>query len=107
MANPPRKKGTGGETELLGILREDAPTLARTAASSVIDLQRLGPDPINVLATRPDNGQWLMTTNLDDFRRLLSGKVVLEVGLNIEVKRYKKFSLHTIFEGKFGRKKRG
>ena len=104
MANPPRKKGTGGETELLGLLRDIAPTLARTPASSVIDLQRLGPEPINVLATRPDNGQWLMTVALEDFRRMVTGKVPLEVGLNVEVKRYRKFSLHSIWNAKFGGK---
>lgn len=105
MSNPPRKKGTGGETELLGLLREDAPTLARTPASSVVDLQRLGPEPINVLATRPDKGQWLLTVSLDDFRRMLRGTTPQNVGLNIEVKRYKAFSLHTIWTSKFGGKR--
>ena len=52
-------------------------------------------DPIHALATRPDRGQWLVSIPLTDFLRMLDNRA------EVEVKRYKKFSHHTIFEGKF------
>lgn len=54
------------------------------------------------LATRPDRGQWLVTIRLDDLFHILR-----EHGdsAHIEVKRYARFALHTIFEKKFGGKK--
>jgi len=101
MANPPKAKGTGGETELLRALRDRGITVQRTSAGKTFDLQRLGEAPvIQALATRPDYGQWLVTMRLDDFALLLPNPC----GLEIEVKRYKRFSHHGIFESKFGGK---
>jgi hypothetical protein len=113
MANPPRKKGTGGETELLQLLQDATygfafRNLVRTPASSRVDLAAPGEaGPINALATRPDRGQWLVTVDLDTFKQLVywSEPAHREYAINIEVKRYSRFSLHTIFESKFGRKK--
>lgn len=106
MTNKPKAKGTGGETELFRLLGIHG--LVRTPASSLVDLTRPGWDPaIKVLATRPDHGQWLFTMDLPTFRALLQaydGDTPFESRLDIEVKRYKKFAQHTIFEGKFGSK---
>lgn len=115
MANPPKKKGTAAETELRKELMMHGLTFVRTPASSPYDLtnqlpDRLELDPLEVLATRPDRGQWLVTMRLDQFAELLHAT---DEGPNaypeprethIEVKRYARFSLHTIFEKKFGRK---
>lgn len=114
MANPSRQKGTAGETELLRLLAEHGLTFTRTPASSPYDLTNATPsrielEPLEVLATRPDRGQWLVTVRLDQLAWLLryvassSGSVV-PWETHIEVKRYKKFSLHSIFESKFGAK---
>lgn len=107
MANPPRQKGTGGETELLRILAGYGLTFARTAASSPYDLTNARPDvlevdPLEVLATRPDRGQWLVTMRVSHFADLLSYLRQGSWETHIEVKRYKRFSLHSTFEKKFG-----
>ena len=108
MSNPPRKKGTAGETELVGKLAEEKLIVFRQPAGNVYDLGRGGLDPaIEVLATRPDRGQWLVTLRLADFAELVkaldrSGKRKL----HIEVKRYAKVAIHTIYEGKFPRKEK-
>lgn len=108
MANPSKAKGTGGETELKGLLRADGIEVRRTPASSIVDLEADGTDSFSgrfeVLATRPDHGRWLVTMTLDDFTTLWSYAEPHQ-GLAVEVKRYKKFSLHSIYEKKFGRKK--
>lgn len=105
MANPSKAKGTGGETELLRLLNIEG--LVRTPPATVWDLERQGAlPPVEVLATRPDRGRWLITTSVDDFRRMFhhyGGDHI--VALRVEVKRYKKFSLHSIYEAKFGGKK--
>lgn len=93
-----KQKGTGGETELLRLLA--LPGLVRTPASSTYDLSRpaVGPwfgPPIQALATRPDRGQWLITLRATDFAELVGET---EAPLEIEVKRYRRFSLHSIFE---------
>lgn len=111
MANPPRKKGTGGETELIALLDANGLTMRRTPASSPYDLLREGlGDPLEALATRPDRGRWLVTLRAEDFAQLVvqrdanalaNGRPARPV--HVEVKRYARFSLHSIFEGKFGR----
>jgi hypothetical protein len=114
MANPPKKKGTGGETELLRLLADEGYLpFVRTPPTTTYDLtnarpNRLELEPLEVLATRPDRGEWLVTMRLPDFVRLLHmtdeyGSDVWET--HIEVKRYARFSLHTIFNSKFGRGK--
>ena len=90
-----KQKGTGGETELLRRLA--IPGLRRTPASSKHDLEVDGPDCVYALATRPDRGRWLITIDVDSFLRLYGGQA-----LKIEVKRYRKFRHHTIWEEKFG-----
>lgn len=116
MSNPPKAKGTGGETELLRIMQAAEPSLRRTAASSVYDLESEGAfAPIELLGTRPDRGQWLITMAVPDFNFLWSvykhsiARPDMPRGfvhpMHVEVKRFKKFAHHTIFEGKFGRHK--
>lgn len=102
MANPPRQKGTGYETEVVNDGLERGLDIVRQPASSTFDLMVRGSTGrfIDALATRPDRGQSLVTIRLDDFFHLLS-----EHGDNarIECKRYARFALHTIFDKKFGR----
>jgi hypothetical protein len=111
MANPPKKKGTGGETELLRLLSDEGLAFVRTPPTSTYDLTnslpgRLELEPLEVLATRPDRGQWLVTMRADQFAQLLLSYNDPDVWeTHIEVKRYARFSLHTIFEGKFGKSK--
>lgn len=110
MANPPRQKGTGAETELVQVFADEGLVFVRTSATSGYDLTNANPhrreiDPLEALATRPDRGQWLITLRVKDFARLLS---LTDISggpqeTHVEVKRYKRFSLHSIFEGKFKR----
>jgi Holliday junction resolvase len=107
VSNPPRQKGTAGETELLRTLRSCGfEGFVRTPSSSNYDLDQPGHGPvIEVLATRPDRGDWLMTIDLTDFVSLLawatSGYGEGPWAVHIESKRYKRFSLHSIFRSKF------
>lgn len=106
MVNKSKAKGTGGETELLKLL--DITGMVRTPPGTKWDLERSGWNSIrsiDALATRPDHGQWLVTMGIDTFKRML---LFLDediyppvTPIRIEVKRYKRFSLHTLFEGKF------
>lgn len=104
MANPSKQKGTAGETELRKKL--DFIGAFRMPAGARFDLMVSGADPaIGLLATRPDRGEWLLTLRLEDFLDLRNPGHLYDEhqrALNIEVKRYKKFSLHTIFASKFG-----
>jgi hypothetical protein len=112
MANPPKAKGTAGETELLHELAPYMPGLVRTPPATLWDLEQKGalPSVTELLATRPDRGQWLVTMTLDEFKALWL--VVTDAvdqsrlpEVRIEVKRYARFALHSIFEKKFGRKR--
>lgn len=113
MSNPSKQKGTAGETELKRLLDGFGLPFERTPASSTYDLTNANPTrlellPIEVLATRPDRGRWLVTMDLSDFAALLSLTYAQEYGhweTHIEVKRYARFALHNIFEKKFGRKR--
>lgn len=116
MSNPPKQKGTSGETELLRLLEGYDLAFVRMPASAPYDLtnahpNRLELEPLEVLATRPDRGKWLVTMRLDQFVILLKDTAYMaqepEIPweTHIEVKRYKRFSLHSIFEGKFGARK--
>lgn len=92
-----KQKGTGGETELLR--RMNLRDMVRTPPATTYDLARPGlSPPVEVLATRPDKGEWLMTLRLEDFLHIFEGDAC---ELRVEVKRYKRFSLHTIFTSKF------
>lgn len=107
MANPPKQKGTGGEREVKVEAEARGFTVDRMPPSSNFDL-RVHPHPLapasaghlDGLATRPDHGRWLVTIPLGTLLELME---VSGYRGHIEVKRYKRFSLHTIFEGKFGR----
>lgn len=100
MVNPPKQKGTKGETELLRELAGRHVYVSRTSAGMPYDLLRAAYTPvIEALATRPDRGEWLVTIDLDTFALL----VPVESTLHIEVKRYKRFAHHGIFKAKFGR----
>jgi len=118
MSNPSKAKGTGGETELLRLLDDEGLKFVRMPASADYDLtnatpNRLELEPLEVLATRPDRGQWLVTMRAKDFAALLGFTEDMSYPVpgpwetHIEVKRYARFSLHTIFENKFGRKDKG
>lgn len=104
MANPPRKKGTAAEGEVVNRARGAGLTAVRTPAGSTYDVQVQGSTgrTVNVLATRPDRGYWLVTITLDDLIHMLSQH---GDAAHIEVKRYARFSLHSIFDKKFGGKK--
>lgn len=101
MANPPKAKGTGGEREVLTkAISAYGLDATRTPASATYDIAVRGSTgrTIQVLATRPDHGRWLATIPLDDLFHMLQ-----EHGDNarIEVKRYRRFALHTIWDRKF------
>ena len=110
MANPPKKKGTGGETELLRLLEARGLAFVRTPPTTPYDLTNADPNvlelsPLEALATRPDRGEWLVTIRLDDFAELLLRSAEhFAWETHIEVKRYARFALHTIWNSKFGRK---
>ena len=104
MANPPKRKGTAGETELKNELEQYIPGLVRTPPTFPYDLHRVGRGGLTYrfLATRPDRGRWLVTMDLNTLRELLNQALEDDDDVQIEVKRYAKFALHTIFESKFG-----
>lgn len=118
MANPSKQKGTAGETELLRLLQDVGGwrwgRAVRNPPSALTDITRPGgqnepaiAQPVQVLATRPDRGQWLFTMDAPTFIRCVEGLdavgfvAIEEPTINIEVKRYARFSLHSIFEQKF------
>ena len=104
MTNPPKKKGTAGETELKRILEHYGVMVRRTPPGTAWDLERDAPSdgpyilPIDALATRPDKGEWLVTLRLQDYAELVRDD---PAPLRIESKRYARFALHTIFGRKF------
>lgn len=100
MANPSKKKGTQGENEVVQIFRAVGfRHVKRTSPGVNYDVDVIGDHPVQVLATRPDRGRWLATLPLDDLAALMASS---DIGGQVEVKRYAKFSLHTIYEKKFG-----
>ncbi len=103
MANPPKAKGTSGETELVRALLGHGIQAERVEAGKYYDVKVLGTLPsIKVLATRPDRGEWLCTMRLSElvhYLLLLDGKAA-----EIEVKRWRSFAHHSVFEKKFGGK---
>jgi hypothetical protein len=100
VANPPRAKGTGGEREVLRRFRDAGVPVFRSPASATVDLYREADgDPLHLLATRPDGGGWLVSLPLDELITLVG-----ERPLQIEVKRYRRFKHHTLYESKFGRR---
>lgn len=109
MANPSKQKGTGEETRIVRAWNEyfGRDLARRTAASSTFDVlvQDGSPvfEPLEVLVTRADRGGALYTVREGEFLRLFRDYALrAHTPVHIESKRYKKFSLHTIFEKKFG-----
>ena len=103
MSSKAKAKGTRAETELLRRLNAAGFALRRREAGAEADLRQDGTPGAKehkVLATRPDHGQWLFTIDMPTFVAVFSR----EDSLDIEVKRYSRFALHTIYERKFGRK---
>jgi hypothetical protein len=114
VSNPPRQKGTTEETAVVNDWNWDFVTpkykARRMPASSVYDIQVEGAaPPADVLMTRADYGERLVTLRFQDFAEIWAnanaGELDLAPELHIEVKRYKRFSLHTIFFKKFGKAK--
>jgi hypothetical protein len=106
MTNRPKAKGTGGETELRKKLEELGVPTRRTSAGCRWDLEKVSTSPLEtdtleVLATRPDHGRWLVTLSLEDFASLYLGDYYPT--LHIESKRYARFAHHTLFENEIGR----
>jgi hypothetical protein len=105
MANPSKKKGTAGENEVRDLLAAAGIEVHRTAAGTRYDLERIGPFAVEALATRPDRGQWLFTVDAATFAALVNAFTVVGLsegfpvnGLQVEVKRRKKFALHTLWD---------
>ena len=100
VTNKPKAKGTGGETELVGYLQAAGFPASRTSPGMKHDITIVGnrERPLEVLATRPDRGQWLLTMRLEDFNDLYRTSMRQA---HVEVKRFKKFAHHSIFESKF------
>ena len=103
----PKSKGTVGENEVLAILAEARLVGKRTSPGVNYDIYVPGraDNPFQILATRPDRGEWLATLRLGDVAELIRYYNREDnYPVEIEVKRYARFALHTIFEKKFGRK---
>ena len=105
MANPSKQKGTAEETAIVGtwLLKHPGVAVYRTSPGMPYDVVVSGDDPIwqiDVLSTRPDRGTRLYTLRESDFMDLWA---LSQPEVHIESKRYARFALHTIFEGKFGR----
>jgi len=102
VSNPSKAKGTAGETELLRAFELAGFPAMRTAPSQTHDITLVGDhtDPLDVLATRPDRGEWLLTVRLEDFVNLYRDSTRQA---HVEVKRHARFAHHAIFTSKFGR----
>jgi len=103
MANPSKKKGTAEETAVVRAWQDavGAQFVRRTSPGTNYDVLVDGNsvcEPIEALVTRPDRGQRLYTLREADFISLVAGS---PRPVHIEVKRYARFALHTIFEKKF------
>ena len=106
MANPPKRKGTGYETEVARAFEAAGFEVHRTEPGLNFDIRVLGRGPQRVrsmpmLATRPDRGETLVSLRLPDLLTLLGPA---GYGAHVECKR-RGGSLwhHSIFAQKFGR----
>jgi hypothetical protein len=112
VTNPSRKKGTSGEGEVVDLWNDyfGCPIARRNPASAKFDITvsekpALHP-PIEVLATRPDRGEWLVTLRHSDFMEVFGdSEFYRTTPVHIEVKRYSRFAHHEIFRKKFGKGK--
>jgi hypothetical protein len=105
VSNPPKAKGTNGENEVKALFADWTVEVDRTHPGVNYDLRRPGYEPpYQLLFTRPDRGRWLVTLDAAVFAQMVSvidGLVGEDKRIEAEVKRYRRFSLHTIFESKF------
>jgi hypothetical protein len=115
MANPPRQKGTTEETAIVNEWNnyfaafEVEHVARRMPAGARYDIEVDGFEwgdrsPIEVLSTRSDRGERLVTLRFADFMDLYGIGKEPPV-LHIEAKRYARTAIGTIFEKKFGRKR--
>lgn len=101
MTNRSRRKGTDGENDVKQLLEEiTGRPFRRTSAGCRWDLETadgIGRDgePIHILATRPDRGQWLCLMSPHDWFADPSAEEI-----RVEVKRKKTYSHHSLFNGK-------
>lgn len=116
MANPPRAKGTREETAIVNDWNErhgmcHAHKARRMPASSTydifVDAGSTERPYYDVLATRADYGERLITMRWGDFKELWDLAAHHSPNLRMEVKRYRAFALHKIFFDKFGPQGRG
>lgn len=108
MSSPSKQKGTAEETAIVNDWNSYLSHGARRMpAGARYDVHVDGHTaaPIDVLSTRADRGERLVTLRFHDFMRLHALCVAPAPELHIESKRYARFSLHTIFESKFGKRK--
>jgi hypothetical protein len=111
VSNPPKQKGTGGETELLRLLEQRFPLRRwrKCENGHPWDIETVDEYPdgvgtgnvIRILATRPDRGQWLLSMPLIAYAM---GDADVDP-IQVEVKRHARFAHHSIFESKFGGKR--
>lgn len=100
MANPPKKKGTGYETEVVSRGKDFGLDIFRTSPGMPYDVEVRGNTGriIEALTARADRGRSLVLIPLDDLFHMLAEH---GDGAHIECKRYARVSLHTIYERKF------
>lgn len=111
MSNPSKQKGTGEETRIVRAWNQyfGRCVARRNPASATFDITVEAGAPIHpplqVLATRADRGECLYTLRELDFMHLFGSYEFNEsTPIHIESKRYARFSLHAIFQKKFGGK---
>src|SRR5512132_1468888 len=99
MSNRAKKKGTGFEREVMEALEGVGFKPYRTSPGSPWDIVVPGQEPFEVLATRPDRGEALVTLPLKDFIELLReyNRHGDDYGARIECKRFARFAHHTIY----------
>jgi hypothetical protein len=106
MVKRPKDKGTAEETAIVNDwnFHFEGEIARRMPAGALYDVFVDGqPGGIDVLATRADRGERLVTLRHSDFMRLWE-RAYRRPCLYIESKRYAKFALHTIFFSKFGKR---
>ena len=109
-----RQKGTTEETAIVndwnGYMCDPRHVARRMPAASRYDVHVDGSYPgayvIDILSTRQDRGERLVTMRFKDLMALYgTASRDIAPSLHIESKRYARFALHGIFFSKFGKKK--
>jgi hypothetical protein len=102
MANPPKKKGTGFETERVNTWLADGIDAKREPQGAPYDITVYGDKDVTIeaLTVRADHGEAMTLIPHDVFRHLVAyrGAQVHE-----ECKRYARINLCTIYRKKFKR----